>query len=155
LLYTYSWHLSYDLNLANDITLQTVSEGLNRMASNRPMGNSKFAWFSLLHETIKRDFAHILPLNFREEIVIPNDKNHPIVSMLFNVHAMDALHEEPWNNSLKRLEITKRVFILLCDIEQFNYAEISKILNLPVAEVQIRLYDARHQFHQLLVEESK
>ncbi|HRD08432.1 MAG TPA: sigma factor-like helix-turn-helix DNA-binding protein, partial [Saprospiraceae bacterium] len=43
-----------------------------------------------------------------------------------------------------------RTVILLCDIEEFTYEEISKIIDVPIGTVRSRLFRARNMLKEKL-----
>jgi len=152
LLYNYAWYLSFDDKLANEITLETVSSGLRFMASNQNIDNSKFAWFKRIHQIISKNFAEELKFCWEDGVGmnVLRLEEHPLDAFIFPPDTLDKLDFESWQICLENLPMEKRVFILLNDIEQFNYAQIGEILNISVLDVTEHLYLARQIFHQLL-----
>ena len=51
---------------------------------------------------------------------------------------------------MNSLPIEFRTVILLCDIENFSYDEIAKILELPIGTVRSRLFRARNMLKEKL-----
>jgi len=152
LLYNYAWYLTFDDELANQLTLETVSSGLGLMASNESMDNSKLSWFKLMHQILRKQFKKQFNFYWDESLaveVLDTDK-HPLEALIFPNGVLDRLDFDAWQDSLSHLTAEQRVFILLNDIEQFNYQQIGEILGLSVYEVSKYLYHARQIFHQLL-----
>ncbi len=53
-------------------------------------------------------------------------------------------------NALNKLNIKHRTILLLSDLEEFSYEEISEILNIPIGTVRSRLHRARNKMKRLL-----
>ncbi len=152
LLYNYAWYLTFDDELANQLTLETVSAGLGLMASNETLDNSKLAWFKLMHQILRSQFKE--QFNFYWDKSLPvralGVNEHPLEALIFPNGVLDQLDFDAWQESLSHLTPEQRVFILLNDIEQFNYLQIGEILGLSIYDVSKYLYHARQIFHQLL-----
>ena len=54
--------------------------------------------------------------------------------------------------ALDKLPVDFKTIILLCDIEEFSYEEIAKILDIPIGTVRSRLHRARNALKESLKE---
>jgi RNA polymerase sigma-70 factor (ECF subfamily) len=54
--------------------------------------------------------------------------------------------------AINSLPIDFRTVILLCDVEDFTYEEISKIIDIPIGTVRSRLHRARNMLKEKLTE---
>jgi RNA polymerase sigma-70 factor (ECF subfamily) len=52
--------------------------------------------------------------------------------------------------AINDLPVDFRTIILLCDIEEFSYEEIAKILDIPIGTVRSRLFRARNMLKEKL-----
>ena len=52
--------------------------------------------------------------------------------------------------AINALPVDFRTVILLCDIEDFTYEEIAKILDIPIGTVRSRLFRARNELKKKL-----
>ena len=52
--------------------------------------------------------------------------------------------------ALNSLPVDFKTVILLCDIEDFTYEEISKIIDIPIGTVRSRLHRARNMLKEKL-----
>ncbi len=52
--------------------------------------------------------------------------------------------------ALNKLPVDFRAVIILCDIEDFTYEEISKIIDIPIGTVRSRLHRARKMLREML-----
>jgi len=53
-------------------------------------------------------------------------------------------------NAVNKLPVDYRMVILLCDVEEFTYEEISKIIDAPIGTVRSRLFRARNLLKERL-----
>ncbi len=54
--------------------------------------------------------------------------------------------------ALSELPVDFKTIILLCDIEEFSYEEIAKIIDIPIGTVRSRLHRARNILKEKLRE---
>ncbi|MFN8923102.1 MAG: sigma-70 family RNA polymerase sigma factor, partial [Sphingobacteriia bacterium] len=54
--------------------------------------------------------------------------------------------------ALSSLPVDFRTVIILCDIEEFTYEEISKIVDIPIGTVRSRLHRARKMLREALMD---
>ncbi len=57
-------------------------------------------------------------------------------------------------SSISRLSLDQRQIVTLIDLEGFSYSEVADILTIPIGTVMSRLYRARKQLKQHLLEDS-
>ena len=55
-------------------------------------------------------------------------------------------------NALNSLDVDFRTVIILCDLEDFTYEEMAKILDIPIGTVRSRLHRARNLLKNKLAE---
>jgi len=65
--------------------------------------------------------------------------------------AFTGVLEEPLQSALDALPEEQRICVLLIDVEQFEYAEAAKLLNVPIGTVRSRLARARIKLYSLLL----
>ncbi len=58
-------------------------------------------------------------------------------------------------SALNSLPVDFRLIIVLCDLEEFTYEELSKILNIPIGTVRSRLHRARNMLKEKIIEYAK
>jgi len=63
-----------------------------------------------------------------------------------------ALMDDDVNRAIESLPEKYRIPILLCDVEEFSYAEIADILKIPIGTVMSRLYRGRRLLRKSLSE---
>merc|ERR1712127_580338 len=60
------------------------------------------------------------------------------------VEAVQEMIGDEIANALNSLAVDFRTIIILCDLENFKYEEMAKILDIPIGTVRSRLHRARH-----------
>jgi RNA polymerase sigma-70 factor (ECF subfamily) len=70
-------------------------------------------------------------------------------------HALRDLLDEPLQQAIDALPEEQRLCVLLVDIEEFEYAEAAKALDIPVGTVRSRLARARLKLYTLLLPYAK
>jgi RNA polymerase sigma-70 factor (ECF subfamily) len=53
-------------------------------------------------------------------------------------------------SAIQALPVDFRMIIILCDLEEFSYEEMAKILNIPIGTVRSRLHRARAMLKETL-----
>ncbi len=77
---------------------------------------------------------------------VPDDaRNEPSRQIL------DPLYSEPIAKALDALPEDFRAAVLLCDVEQMDYAEIAITLGVPIGTVRSRIHRGRHQMRETLL----
>ena len=63
---------------------------------------------------------------------------------------MARIESETIQSALKELPVNYREIILLCDLEEMSYQEISLAIGIPIGTVMLRLSRARKAMRTLL-----
>lgn len=75
---------------------------------------------------------------------IPDTQGDPVR------HLLDPLYSERMQKALDALPEDFRAVILLCDVEEMDYAEIAETLQIPIGTVRSRIYRGRSQMRKAL-----
>lgn len=67
------------------------------------------------------------------------------------LHALRTSYSEPLQKALDCLSPEFRMVLILSDVEEFSYEEISEIMNTPIGTVRSRLHRARAEVRQKLL----
>jgi len=152
---TFAFYLTYNDNDANDLVQETYLKAF-RFAEKFDLGTNAKAW---LFRILKNAYIN----EYRKKSKQPGRVDFEDV---INYHKSDdvsnskylELREESFDNKMGD-EITMainslpqefRTVILLADIEDFSYKEISKIIGIPIGTVRSRLFRARNTLKELL-----
>lgn len=68
---------------------------------------------------------------------------------------LDRVLREDLDRALSRLPEEHRVVVVLSDLEEFNYAEIAEMLEVPIGTVRSRLARARGKLQKILWEQAR
>lgn len=148
-LYTFAYHLTYNEDDANDLVQDTYLKAY-RFIDNYIEGTNAKAWLfkilknAFINQYRKRtkqptrvDYEEVI--NFHEE----EDTNYSSY-MDMREEMFQAMMGDEVTNAINALPVDFRVVILLCDIEDFTYEEIAKIVDIPIGTVRSRLHRARN-----------
>ena len=139
----YSW--TNDPHLADDLVQQTMLKALNNQKQLREFAAAEGWLFRILancltdYRRAKREFLS------GEELVIV-DETTP--EHRFN----EAQLVQKVRNAVQKLPINHRQVITLVDLEEFSYASVAQILDIPVGTVMSRLCRGRRALREHLLE---
>ncbi len=152
---TFAYYLTYNDNDANDLVQETYMKAF-RFAEKFDRGTNAKAW---LFRILKNAYIN----DYRKKSKQPDRVDFEDV---INYHKSDEVSDNKYLNLKEESiddmmgdEITKainslppefRTVILLADIEDFSYKEISKIIDVPIGTVRSRLFRARNTLKELL-----
>lgn len=152
---TFAYHLTYNEEDADDLVQETYLKAHKFIENYNPGTNAK-AW---LFKILKNAYIN----EFRKKSKRPPKVDIDEVSgfkegSTGNPSAYQDLRQDIFDQSmgdevtlaLNSLPLEFRTVILLCDIENFSYEEIAKILDLPVGTVRSRLFRARNMLKEKL-----
>ncbi len=154
-LYNFAFRLALDEDEANDLVQDTFLKAYRFIESYHKGTNAK-AW---LFRILKNSFIN----NYRKSSKEPAKVDYEEVEQIYNSDDVNYsttvdLRTEMFSNTLgdevttalNKVPVDFRVIILLCDVEEFSYEEIAKIIGIPIGTVRSRLHRARNMLKELL-----
>jgi RNA polymerase sigma-70 factor (ECF subfamily) len=154
-LYHFAYRLSNDEDDANDLVQDTYLKAYRFLGSFEQGSNAK-AW---LFRILKNSFIN----NYRRISKQPNKIDYEEAENFLNTaqashsDTIDAREKmfrgligDEVARALNRLPVDFRTVIILCDIEEFTYEEISKVIDIPIGTVRSRLHRARKMLRESL-----
>ena len=155
-LYTFAYNLTYNDADADDLVQETYLKAYRFISSYHEGTNAK-AW---LFKILKNAFIN----HYRKKSKQPNKVDF---EEIINYHNEEEgtnlsghvdLRQELYQNmmgdeitmAVNSLPVDFRVVIFLCDIEDFSYEEISKIVDIPIGTVRSRLHRGRNMLKEKL-----
>lgn len=152
---TFAYHLTYNETDANDLIQETYLKAFKFIEKYEKGTNAKAWLFKILKNAyineyrkkvkrpVKVDFEEIITFHEQDasDKFLFADLREDIFTNVMGDEvsmAIDALPED------------FRTVILLCDIENFTYEEIAKILEIPIGTVRSRLFRARNMLKEML-----
>jgi RNA polymerase sigma-70 factor, ECF subfamily len=149
-LYNFACWLTHDRQEAEDLVQETYAKALKGFASFQPGTNFR-AW---IYKILRNAFltsrtglkaATTVPLDLEgEEEILPAIKETP-ESILVQRSDRQLVQQ-----SLEQLPVAYREILLLCEVEEMSYQEISATLAIPMGTVMSRLSRARKTLRDCL-----
>jgi RNA polymerase sigma-70 factor (ECF subfamily) len=149
-LYNFACWLTHDRQEAEDLVQETYARALKGFSSFQPGTNFR-AW---IYKILRNAFltsrtglktAATVPLDLEgEDEVLPAIKDTP-ESILLQRSDRQFLQQ-----ALERLPVAYREILLLCEVEEMSYQEISSTLSIPMGTVMSRLSRARRMLRNCL-----
>jgi RNA polymerase sigma factor (sigma-70 family) len=154
-LYHFAYRLTSDEDDANDLVQDTFLKAYRFIKSYEQGSNAK-AW---LFRILKNSFIN----NYRKTSKEPGKVDYEEAEAYLQTgkaaysDTLDgsekifrALVGDEVTYALNSLPVDFRTVIILCDIEEFTYEEIAKIVDIPIGTVRSRLHRARKMLRDLL-----
>lgn len=141
----YAW--CHDVHLAEDLTQETITKALARCGQLREVESAPAWLFAILnncwrdHLRARRELSDIDEL---DDVVLDAQ---PCPEVLYESRqTTDRVRA-----AIASLPIAQRQVITLVDLEEYSYAEVARILEVPVGTVMSRLSRARQALKERLV----
>lgn len=147
-LYNFAYRLSLNEDDAHDLLQETYEKALKSFRSYQANTHAK-AW---LFRIMKNSFINGYRRRSRkpEALEYEEAESWLISDERLLHHTSDLRHEifgkmlgDEMTIALNRLPVDFRLILLLSDIEEFTYEEMSKIIGIPIGTVRSRLHRAR------------
>ncbi|HKF47424.1 MAG TPA: sigma-70 family RNA polymerase sigma factor [Terracidiphilus sp.] len=146
-LYNFACWLAGDRAAAEDLVQEAYLKAYKGFASYR-QGTNFRAWiYRILRNTYLTSQAGLSAMGSLDEsgeVAEPETAETP-ESILLAAREQDRIQA-----ALETLPVHYREIILLCDLEEMSYHEISQALGIPIGTVMSRLSRARHAMRRLL-----
>ena len=141
-LYNFATWLAHNKSNAEDLVQETYLKALRGFASFQPGTNFRAWMFRILRNTFLSsrstlDRRMTVEIDSEDDAPVPSTSTTP-ESLLIERYKQNAVR-----NAIEQLPVTFREVLLLCDVEDASYREISEILSIPVGTVMSRLARAR------------
>lgn len=150
-LYNFAQWLTRDPVEAEDLVQETYTKAL-RGFSGFEIGTNFRAWiFRILRNSFLTSRTGLKAFSSGEEDLEALTSDNPSPEQILILEAnRDAVRQ-----ALTELPLTAREILLLCDVEEMTYEEISQVLAIPIGTVMSRLHRARKALRARIVEKSK
>ncbi|MCL4139726.1 UNVERIFIED_CONTAM: hypothetical protein GTU68_052819, partial [Idotea baltica] len=152
---TFAFHLCYNDEDANDLVQETYMKAY-RFIDKYQSGTNAKAWlFKILKNAYINEYrkksSRPRQVDFEESISFQAESG-AAVGQFFDLRTVifDQAMGDEISLALDNLPEDFRSVILLCDVEQFSYEEISNILEIPIGTVRSRLFRARNMLKEKL-----
>ncbi|HUF03296.1 MAG TPA: sigma-70 family RNA polymerase sigma factor [Aridibacter sp.] len=137
-LFRVAMYLKRDRDLAEDLVQETMMQALKSFHRYEPGTNCK-AWLTtIMYNT------HYKQLRKQSNMQVVDDPEEKIMQTLaFEPSIPQKLTDDEIIEAVKKVPPIFRDVILLCDVEDFSYKEISSMLDIPMGTVMSRLHRGR------------
>jgi len=149
-LYNFASWLVHNKSSAEDLVQETYLKALRGFASFQPGTNFRAWMFRILRNTF---LSSCSTLDRRMTVEIESEDDVPVLpatSTTPETLLIERSQQNAVRNSIDQLPVTFREVLLLCDVEDASYREISEILSIPVGTVMSRLARARKAVRESL-----
>lgn len=147
-LYNFARWLTQDTAEAEDLVQETYAKALRGFSSFQPGTNFRAWMYRILRNSFlssRTGLKVMVALDGEtDENLLPAESNTP-ESIL-----MEQAGRETVQQALADLPVPFREILLLCEVEEMSYQEISEALAIPMGTVMSRLYRARKALRDLL-----
>ena len=148
-MYNFAYRLVMDEDEANDLVQDAFLKAY-RFFDYYQQGTNAKAWlFRILKNAFINDYRKKskrpaqIDYNEVEEFYNSDDEGTSLTVDLRSETVKQKMGDEVVN-AINTLPADFRMVIILCDIEDFTYEEMAKILDIPIGTVRSRLYRARN-----------
>jgi RNA polymerase sigma-70 factor (ECF subfamily) len=142
-LYNFASWLVHNKSAAEDLVQETYLKALRSFASFTPGTNFRAWMFRILRNTFLSSRS-TLDRCMTVEIDLEDDvPGLPATSTTPESLLIERSQQSAVRKAIEQLPVTFREVLLLCDVEDASYREISEILSIPIGTVMSRLARAR------------
>ena len=156
-LYNFAFHLTYNEDDANDLVQETFLKSYRFIDSYQQGTNAKAWLFKILKNGFINDYCRKSkrPMQVEFDPMVnysETDDDSSVQIVDLRQEMFQGLVGDEVTRALNDLPVDFRTVILLCDIEEFSYEEIAKIIDIPIGTVRSRLHRARNLLKEKLRE---
>ena len=154
-LYNFGYHLTMDEDDANDLVQDTFMKAWRFIKSYQEGTNAKAWLFKILKNTFINEYRRkkLRPaeVDYEDFVAYQDAEDVTRVGRLDTTHEIfQSMLGDEMTKAINELPVDFRTVILLCDVEDFSYEEIAKIVDIPVGTVRSRLFRARNMLKDKL-----
>jgi len=149
-LYNFASWLVHNKSNAEDLVQETCLKALRGFASFQPGTNFRAWMFRILRNTF---LSSRTTLDRRLTVEIDSEDDVPVLPATSTPESLliERSQQNAVRKAIEQLPVTFREVLLLCDVEDASYGEISEILSIPVGTVMSRLARARKALRESLL----
>lgn len=156
-LYNFAFHLTYNEDDANDLVQETFLKSYRFIDSYQQGTNAKAWLFKILKNAFINDYRRKSKQPSKvdyDEVVSYHDTDEDghVEYLDLRQELFQGMLGDEITKALNELPVDFKTIILLCDIEEFSYEEIAKIIDIPIGTVRSRLHRARNILKEKLRE---
>jgi RNA polymerase sigma-70 factor, ECF subfamily len=151
-LYNFARWLTQDKAEAEDLVQETYVKALRGFSSFQPGTNFRAWMYRILRNSFLSSRTGLKTAVVRDE---ENDDCLPVETANPESLLIEQADREMVQRALEGLAVPFREILLLCEVEEMSYQEISETLAIPVGTVMSRLFRARRALRAALREKTE
>jgi RNA polymerase sigma-70 factor (ECF subfamily) len=154
-LYNFAHWLTQDRAAAEDLVQETYMKALRAFSSFQQGTNCRAWMYKILRNTFLTTRTGLKAGAFVSLDSDDDGPNEPAAADTPESVLLARMELETIQNALAQLPVKFREIILLCDLEEMSYQEITETLGIPRGTVMSRLSRARRAMRELLAAKSQ
>ena len=155
-LYNFAGWLAGSREEAEDLVQETYLKALKGFSSFQPGTNFRAWIFRILRNTFLTSRSG---LQATRTVALDNDggDGQETTAVAVSMETPESIllgraGQQAIQGALEKLPVIFREVLLLCDVEEMSYQEISETISIPIGTVMSRLYRARRALREALQE---
>jgi RNA polymerase sigma-70 factor (ECF subfamily) len=148
-MYNFALRLTNDEDDAHDLVQDTCMRAFRFIGSFEPGTYAKAWLFRILKNNFINDYRKKsrgpskVEFEWVEQSFAGDDDPEPAFQADLKAETVNEMLGDEITTAIQALPVDFRMIIILCDLEEFSYEEMAKILNIPIGTVRSRLHRAR------------
>ena len=154
-LYNFARWLTHNREEAEDLVQETYSKALKGFPSFQQGTNFRAWMYRILRNTF---LTSRTGLRYGMTISLDSEKGEPLLPVTTETPEsllIGRSNQQMVQEAIEELPLPFREVILLCDVEEMSYQEISETISVPIGTVMSRLARARNALRQELTKKLK
>ncbi len=148
-LYNFAHWLTQDTSEAEDLVQETYAKALRGFSSFQAGTNFRAWMYRILRNSFLSSRTGLKTMIVLDEETFPTNSAGEIETP--ESRFMAQADRERVQKALAELPMPFREILLLCEVEEMSYQEISQALSIPIGTVMSRLFRARKALRSLLL----
>ena len=155
-MYNFALRLTNDEDDAQDLVQDTCMKAFRFIDSFEPGTYAKAWLFRILKNNFINDYRKKsrgptkVEFEWVEQSFAGEDDPEPAFQADLQAETVNEMLGDEITSAIQALPVDFRMIIILCDLEEFSYEEMAKILNIPIGTVRSRLHRARAMLKETL-----
>lgn len=148
-MYNFALRLTNDEDDAQDLVQDTCLKAYRFAGSFEPGTYAKAWLFRILRNNFINDYRKKsrgpskVEFEWVEQAYVGEDDAEPAFQADLKAETVNDMMGDEITKAIQALPVDFRMIIILCDLEDFSYEEMAKILNIPIGTVRSRLHRGR------------
>lgn len=160
-LYNFAYHLTYSADDADDLVQDAYEKAFRSLDGYQSGSNAKAWLFRILKNTFINNYRKVSkkPLHTDYDTVVADHDSDELgykdMAGIVNDEVFDRMMGDEVTSAINSLQPVFKEILLLSDVEDLTYDEISAVLDIPIGTVRSRLFRARNLMKEKLCEYAK